>query len=38
MLLESPPVSRFSNIGRPKSEISEQVLLQLRSLGLNGSK
>jgi len=31
--LESPPVSRTNNIGRPKLEISEHVLLQLRSLG-----
>ena len=31
--VESPPVSRTNNIGRPKLEISEHVLLQLRSLG-----
>lgn len=31
--LESPPSSRTNNIGRPKLEISEHVLLQLRSLG-----
>ena len=31
--LESPPVSRTNNIGRPKLEISEHVLLELRSLG-----
>ena len=31
--LESPPVSRTNNIGRLKLEISEHVLLELRSLG-----
>ena len=31
--LESPPVSRTNNIERPKLEISEHVLLELRSLG-----
>ena len=32
--VESPPVSRTNNIGRPKLEISEHVLLQLRSFRL----
>ena len=31
--LESPTVSRTNNVGRPKLEISEHVLLELRSLG-----
>ena len=31
--LESPPLSRTTSAGRPKLEISEDVLLQLRSLG-----
>ena len=31
--LESPPVSRTNNFGRPKLEISEYVLLELRSFG-----
>lgn len=31
--LESPPLSRTASAGRPKLEISEDVLLQLRSLG-----
>ena len=31
--LESPPVIRTNNFGRPKLEISEYVLLELRSFG-----